>query len=41
MGVKSDFGYPVPIPKFVMMARLMKNYEESVFRDKKADGEGN
>ncbi|MGY8713590.1 MAG: hypothetical protein ACKVJ1_06895 [Verrucomicrobiia bacterium] len=34
-------GEQVPIPKFVMMARLMKNYEESVFRDKKADGEGN
>lgn len=25
-------GEQVPIPKFAMMARLMKNYEESVFR---------
>ena len=24
-------GESVPIPKFVMMARLMRNYEESVF----------
>ena len=27
-------GEQVPIPKFAMMARLMKNYEESVFREK-------
>ena len=37
-------GEQVPIPKFAMMARLMKNYEESVFRDKgitgDMDGEG-
>ncbi len=26
-------GEKVPIPKFAMMARLMKNYEESVFRE--------
>ncbi len=37
-------GEQVPIPKFAMMARLMKNYEESVFRDNgltgDMDGEG-
>ena len=37
-------GEQVPIPKFARMARLMKNYEESVFRDKgligDMDGEG-
>ena len=37
-------GEQVPIPKFAMMARLMKNYEESVFRDNgltgDIDGEG-
>jgi hypothetical protein len=32
-------GEQVPIPKFAMMARLMKNYEESVFRDKKITGD--
>ena len=36
-------GEMVPIPKFAMMARLMKNYEESVFRGKgvrSGEGEG-
>ena len=32
-------GEQVHIPKFAMMARLMKNYEESVFRDKKITGD--
>jgi hypothetical protein len=26
-------GEQVPIPRFAMMARLMKNYEESNFRE--------
>ena len=32
-------GEQVPIPKFAMMARLMKNYEESVFRDNGLTGD--
>ena len=32
-------GEQVPIPRFAMMARLMKNYEESNFREKGKAGE--
>ena len=33
-------GEQVPIPRFAMMARLMKNYEESVFGLKEAERMG-
>ena len=36
--IKHD-GKEVPIPKFAMMARLMKNYEDGVFCAKDAQGE--
>ena len=36
--IKHD-GKEVPIPKFAMMARLMKNYEDGVFCAKDDQGE--
>jgi len=37
--VISHEGENVPIPKFAMMARLMKRYEEGVFSQKDSNGE--
>ena len=37
--VISHEGENVPIPKFAMMARLMKRYEEGVFSQKDANGD--
>ena len=37
--VISHEGENVPIPKFAMMARLMKRYEEGVFSPKDSNGE--
>ena len=35
--IKHD-GKEVPIPRFAMMARLMKNYEEELFSQKTSGG---
>ena len=37
--VISHEGENVPIPKFAMMARLMKRYEEGVFSQKDSNGD--
>ena len=37
--VISHEGENIPIPKFAMMARLMKRYEEGVFSQRDANGD--